>query len=182
MSKKYQLSFPEEMTEINNKIAFIKRANTVYHYAGNIPVFLHHADDINAFRMYVCQLYICGNCKQSEMAKAFGISKISIKRIVNKYHQEGISGFFEKRTYNRKSSVMTLDILNRAQEMLNKGKTKRDIALKLKIKRDTLSMAIRKGKLVELRMKKRNYKKNINTGYIIGNAEPNKKVVKKIYL
>jgi len=183
MSKKYQLSFSVEMTKINNKIAFIKKANYVYYYAGGIPVFLHHTDDVNAFKMYICQLYICGSCKQSELAKAFGISKISIKRIVKKYNQEGLSVFFEKQVHHRKYSVMTLDILNRAQEMLNKGKTKSEIALKLKIKKDTLSKALRRVNLVELKRKRQSSKENVKTCSMILDAEPDKNMfINKIYL
>jgi transposase len=39
-------------------------------------------------------LVVNGNCKQSEIVKAFNVSAISVKRWVKKYREQGTKAFF----------------------------------------------------------------------------------------
>lgn len=86
--------FPEEITLINSSIGFQKRAGIVFYFAGMMPVYQHPEDDIKSFRFYTSQIVVNGNATQAEIVKAFGVSAISVKRWVKRYHQEGSKGFF----------------------------------------------------------------------------------------
>ena len=86
--------FPEHITLINQHIGFKKIADIIYYFNGSMPVFQHPASDIESFRLFTNQLVVNGNCKQSEIVKAFNVSQISVKRWVKKYREEGASAFF----------------------------------------------------------------------------------------
>ena len=47
-----------------------------------------------SFKMIISQFYINGNAIQSEIAKAFGITLVSVKRAVKTYRTQGVDGFY----------------------------------------------------------------------------------------
>lgn len=146
--------FPKEATEINSMLAFVRRDGQVYYFHGSFPVFSHGEKDMASFRMFTSQLVVNGNCKQVDIVKAFGVSAISVKRYVKKYREGGTSSFFQRRR-KRGARVLTAEVLKRAQEQLNEGKRCGEIAEVLGLKSDTLSKAIRSGRLVEVKKKRR---------------------------
>ncbi|MCP4107800.1 MAG: hypothetical protein GY749_20035 [Desulfobacteraceae bacterium] len=141
--------FPEGMTMITHVLGFEKRNGQVYYFHGGIPIFSHPEDDVKSFRMFVSQLAVNGNCKQADIVRAFGIPSITMKRAVKLYREKGPSGFFEKKKIPKKPRVMTPKVLEKAQSMLNEGKSRFETAEELGIKADTFYKAIRSGKLVE---------------------------------
>ncbi len=72
--------FPPGLTLINRQIGFQKRDGIVYYFHGQLPVFSHDEDDLASFRFITAQLVLSGNVKQIEIAKAFGVPYISVKR------------------------------------------------------------------------------------------------------
>ena len=140
--------FPSSSTPINNVLSFEKRNGWVYYFHGCHPVFQHKEDDVRSFKMFVSQLYINGSCKQSEIVKAFGVSTISVKRWVKKYREGGPAAFFVQ-AKDRKPHVLTAEVIDQAQQMLNEGKSRSEVAQALDIKPDTLYRAVRSGKLIE---------------------------------
>ncbi len=144
--------FPAESTPINEILSFSKREGTVWYFHGCMPVFSHPEEDYQSFNMYTSQLVVLGQCKQVEIVKAFGVSSISVKRHVKKYREGGAGAFFQKHK-GRNASVLTEEILNEAQEKLNSGMSREDVAEFLEIKPDTVYRAIQSGKLVELKKK-----------------------------
>ena len=118
-----------------------------------MPIFSHAENDFTSFRFITSQLYINGNCKQSEIVKAFGVSPISVKRYVKKYREEGLESFFVKPQPKRKPRVLTEDVKNKAQELLDEGNSRKEVAEKLHLKVNTLSKAIKAGKLIEKKTK-----------------------------
>ena len=141
--------FPKQSTRINDILAFQKEDGHVYYFNATMPIFSHHEDDLACFRMITSQLYINGNCKQIDIVKAFGVTPNSVKRYVKKYREEGMEGFFSKKPAKRKPRVLTPDVMDRAQEMLNHGKSRSEICEALKLKPDTLYRSIYGGRLVE---------------------------------
>ncbi|MFQ5976426.1 MAG: putative transposase, partial [Candidatus Hydrothermarchaeales archaeon] len=140
--------FPKETIRINDFLAFQKEDGHVYYFNASMPIFTHHEDDLTSFRMITSQLYINGNCKQVDIVNAFGVSANSVKRYVKKYRQGGIKGFFKK-LYKRKPRVLTPQVIEQAQEMLNDGKSRAEVSEALNLKSDTLYRAIRSGRLIE---------------------------------
>jgi len=140
--------FTEEVTRINEFLAFQKKDGQVYYFNATMPIFSHHEDDLASFRLITSQLYINGNCKQREIVDAFGVSANSIKRYVKRYRQKGMAGLLPK-THKRRARVLTAQVIQQAQEMFNEGQTRTEISKALDLKPDTLYKAVRSGRLVE---------------------------------
>lgn len=99
------------------------------------------------FRLTVAQLIDTGNCRACEIIKAFGISKSSIDRAVRRLREEGAEAFFRRRSRRGTGTVMTPDVLRRAQQMLNSSDSRRTVADELEIPYGTLVKAIQDGRL-----------------------------------
>ena len=78
--------------------------------------------------------------------RAFGVTKISLKRAVKRYREEGPKGFYRPRGH-RGPAVLTPAVLSEAQRLLDEGLETAQVADRLGIKRDTLSKAVRAGRL-----------------------------------
>jgi len=140
--------FPEDVTPITELLSFTKRDGSVYYFHGCYPIFCHTENDLRSFRMFTSQLVVNGSCRQIDIIRAFGISSISMKRYVKKYREGGVEAFFKTRKKAR-PRVLTEEVVKHAQDMLNEGHHRSEVATKLKIKRDTLYKAIRSGHLIE---------------------------------
>ena len=138
--------FPADVTEINRHVCFAKREGRIYYFNGPMPVFSHEEKDLASFRMFTSQLVHDGNCSQAEIARAFGVSAISLKRYVKKFREEGIKGFYAPPA-RRGSPVLTAEILKQVQSKLDEGEGIARIASELKLKADTLNKAVRSGRL-----------------------------------
>lgn len=86
--------FYKETHWISDNVAFEQRDDFVYYFNGLAPIFQHHKDDIRSFRLITSQMYVNGLATQSEISRAFNVSKISVKRWVKKLREEGAEAFF----------------------------------------------------------------------------------------
>ena len=82
--------------------------------------------------MFTAQLCAQGACKQAEIIKAFGVSKSSVLRSVNKYREEGIEGFYKSRRA-RGARVMTPEVVQQAQQLFAEGHSKAEVAREVDI-------------------------------------------------
>jgi transposase-like protein len=138
--------FPKGATNITSELYFECRDNIVTYFHGGIPVFCHEKDDIQTFKMIISQFYVNGHAKQSHLAKAFGITKISLKRSVKIYKEKGCAGFYEgKKT--RGAEVLTTDVLEQVQQRLDNNESIPSIATEMGLKQDTLRKAVYAGRL-----------------------------------
>jgi transposase len=140
--------YPSDATPINDIISFCRRDGSIYYFHGALPVFTHAENDLKAFRMFTSQLVVNGTCKQAQIVRAFGISAISMKRYVKKFRTSGSDAFFSPRR-KRQPRVLTPEVLKRAQELLAEGQPRSTVAQALELKLDTLTKAVRAGRLVE---------------------------------
>lgn len=147
--------FPAGSTEVTHDLAFEKRDGQVTYFYGTLPVFSHAETDVASFRMITAQFYLNGYVKQMDIVRAFGVSPISVKRAVKRFQEEGPQGFYSNKK-TRGSTVLTPEVLEQAQQLLNEGLEPSDVADQLAIKPDTLSKAIR-GKRLH-----KSVKKNVN--------------------
>jgi len=138
--------FPPGMNPINANLGFVRRDGTVTYFYGNLPVFRHAVDDLASFRMITSQFYINGSAKQAEICRAFGVSRISVKRYVKLYRKEGTGGFFKERR-RRGPAVLTPPVLAQVQELLDEGVSIVDAAKRLGLLADTVRKAVNAGKL-----------------------------------
>ena len=145
--------FPVGSTEVTHDLAVEKRDGRVTYFYGTLPVFTHDENDDASFQMITAQFYTNGYVKQMDIVRAFGVTPISVKRAVKRFKEEGVQGFYaEKKT--RGAVVLTDDVLLQAQQLLSAGQESYDVADQLGVKRDTLSKAIRAGRLHSLEKKK----------------------------
>ena len=140
--------FTEGSTPINELLSFEKRDGTVWYFHACLPIFSHEETDYKSFNMFTSQLVDLGQCKQMDIVRAFGVSPISVKRHVKRYREGGPGAFFGVHKAKR-PTVWTPDVLNRAQELLNQGKSRKEVVELLEIKPDTLYRAIHSGRLAE---------------------------------
>jgi transposase-like protein len=145
--------FPSDSVEINNELGFKKESGMVTYFNGSMPVFSHDENDLRSFRMIMSQFYVNGNATQAELARAFGVTKISIKRAVKLYREKGINGFYAPRA-PRGATILTPSVLTEVQSQLDNGGSVSDIAKHLDLKKNTLSKAIQEGRLRNMSKKK----------------------------
>ena len=100
------------------------------------------------FGMFTAQLICQGACRQADIVRAFGVSKSSVIRSVAKYRAGGVEAFFTPRA-TRSASVMTPEVIARAQQLLWAGRSRKEIAKELGVKLDTIRKAIQQGRLTE---------------------------------
>jgi transposase len=86
-------------------------------------------------------------CRQIDIIKTFSVSKSSVIRSQNKYREGGIEAFFKKPTGRRKGTILTPTVLVEAQELLDSGFSRNDVADTLQISRDVVRKAIEDGRL-----------------------------------
>ncbi len=84
--------FPAGAVHITPELAFECRDGRVTYFHGQLPVFIHAADDTCTFRMITGELVVNGNATQAEIARAFGVTAISVKRAVKTYRRQGPGG------------------------------------------------------------------------------------------
>jgi transposase len=141
--------FSEDTTPVSALVSYRRKDGTIYYFLGSWPVFSHAECDEASFRLFTSQLYVDGHCTQSQIVRAFGVTAISVKRAVKKYREGGPAAFYQRRAPERKPRVLTAEVLERAQALLDEGKGRGEVAETLGIKPDTLYRAVRAGRLVE---------------------------------
>ena len=153
MAQRQLPMFPEGSISVTHDLAVEKRDGRITYFYGTLPVFTHDENDDASFKMITAQFYTNGYVKQMDIVRAFGVTKISVKRAVKRFKEEGVQGFYaEKNT--RGATVLTDDVLLQAQQLLSKGEEPCDVADQLDVKRDTLGKAIRAGRLHKTAKKK----------------------------
>ena len=138
--------FPDGVTHITAELAFMSEAGRVTYFNGQMPVFTHDEDDVRTFRLITSQFCVNGNARQSEIARAFGVSLISVKRAVKCYREHGPQGFYAPRA-RRGPAVLTPEVLAGCQALLDEGKALAQVACECNLKRDTLAKAVAAGRL-----------------------------------
>ena len=138
--------FPDGVEHITAELAFEKRDGRVTYFNGHMPVFIHAEEDIATFQMITAQFCINGNAKQADIARAFGVTLISVKRAVKRYRENGVAGFYEA-PKRRGPAVLTEAVLKQAQGLLDEGLETSEVAKELGVKPNTLAKAIRAGRL-----------------------------------
>jgi len=117
-------------------------------------VFIHEADDLATFRMYTSQLIINGTATQRQIASAFGVPVVTVKRMVKRYRQNGPEGFYQPAVPKR-GHKLTPELLVQAQGMLDQGQGVPAISQQLGVLKTTLHKAIASGRLKAPIKKKR---------------------------
>lgn len=142
--------FSADVQLINPILGTATRDGVVYYFNGQMPIFQHAESDLSAFKMYVSQLYCCGNATQSELIRTFGLTSSSMKRWVKRYRKGGSAAFFKPPT-PRSVAVLTPEKLAQIQALLAESDDISEICKQCGVKENTLRKAISTSKLVRLK-------------------------------
>ena len=137
------------VTQINARVSVWKDDDRWTYFLGQFPIYSHRVDDQRMFRLTIAQLIESGACRQTEVINAFGVSKSSVIRAQNKLRKGGSEAFFIDRRGRKGGTVLTPEVLDQAQSLLDKGLPRKEIAEELGVKYDTLRKAINDGRLKE---------------------------------
>jgi hypothetical protein len=146
--------FPQGVTHITSELAFQCQDGKGCYFNGHLPVFLHDADDLATFRMFSSQRVINGNATQAQIARAFGVPLISVKRYVTLYRLRGVRAFFVPPP-RRAGHKLTPAVCAQAQTLLDDGLPVPEVGRRLGLLANTLPKAIRAGRLSANEKKKR---------------------------
>jgi transposase-like protein len=134
------------MALITPSLGYECRNGVVTYFYGALPVFTHAENDLATFRMITSQFIVNGSARVCEISRAFGIPERSVKRAVRRYRDQGVAGFYEPRK-TRGPAVLTPDVIEKLQSLLDEGQSPSDAAKSLDLKPDTVSKAVRAGRL-----------------------------------
>ncbi|MHC4525863.1 MAG: hypothetical protein ACYSU8_10080 [Planctomycetota bacterium] len=128
-------------------IHYDEKTNEWTYFIGEFPLYKHRKGDQRQFSMITAQLIESGMCRQVDIIKTFGVAKSNVIRAQKKYREGGFEAFFEKRTGRRKGKVLTPEVLVKAQDLLDSGLLRNDVADTLEISRDVVRKALEDGRL-----------------------------------
>jgi len=151
-------AIPIGATEINALTSVWRDDFRWTYYLGCHPLYSHPSGDLQQFRFFSSQLIDTGRCRQVDIIKTFGVSKSSVARSLRQLREEGPPSFFKQRVGHRCGKVFTPEVLEQAQQLLDQGWHRCDVAQKLGIKSDTFRKAIYAGRLHEPKEKPRQQK------------------------
>jgi transposase len=140
---------PPGATEINGLVSVWRDEERWTYFIGTYPIYSHDKADERMFRLFTSQMIESGACRQVDVIRAFGVSKSSVIRSVNKLRRDGAGAFFVQRRGRRGGKVLTSEVLEKARCLLDQGYTRRDVSQELNVKYDTLRKAINDGRLLE---------------------------------
>ncbi len=146
--------FPDGVTNINSEIAFQHKDGKVCYYNGHLPVFAHDREDLATFRYFTTQLTVNGSATQSQIARAFGVPIVTVKRYVKRFHQGGAKAFFSP-PVKRSGFKLNREALAKAQSLLNESLDVPEIGRVLNIFPNTIHKAISAGRLLRPDFKKK---------------------------
>lgn len=138
--------FPHGLTSITEDLAFQQEDGKVVYFHGLLPVFQHDQKDLKSFRMYTSQLIANGMVRQRDIVRAFGVPLATVKRYMKVQRQLGTAGFF-RQPRRRSANVLTGEVKQRAQALLDEGKSVPEVSSELGVGGSTLHKAIQAGRL-----------------------------------
>jgi transposase len=146
--------FTAGTTRITSELAFEKRDGRVVYFNGQLAVFMHAEEDLGAFRLYTSQLIVNGTASQGQIAEAFGVPLVTIKRCVKRLREQGAGAFFQAGK-RRGGSKLTPERLALAQQLLDGGRSVPELSQQMGVLKTTLHKAIDDGRLKQRIKKKR---------------------------
>lgn len=141
---------PHGASKISNNLSVIYDSDeeswTYFH--GCFPIFSHAAADNRSFRMITSSFICQGVCRNADIERVFNVSKTSVIRNCRRYKNGGGSAFYKSRVKRRSQGVvLTAEKISEAEELLSNNFRRSEVANKLGIKYDTLSKAVRNGRI-----------------------------------
>ena len=112
---------PQGATPINQRVSVFRDEDSWTYFIGAYPVYSHRSGDQKMFWFVSSQLIQSGAARQIEIQRAFGVSKSSVIRSLKTLQRGGAGGFFSQRRGRRGGKVLTAEVLEKAQRLLDQG-------------------------------------------------------------
>jgi len=138
--------FPEGTTLLTPEIAFECREGKVTYIYGHLPIFQHAQEDVASFRYFTSQLVVNGTVGQADIARAFHVPTVTVKRYVKRFRESSGRDFFTP-PRRRSASVLKGEVKVKAQALLDEGKSVPEVAQAVEVLANTLHKAIHSGRL-----------------------------------
>src|SRR5258707_4843715 len=122
--------FPQGLTSITEDLAFQREDGKVVYFHGMMAVFQHDEKDLKSFRLFTSQLIANGTVRQRDIVRAFGVPLATVKRYMQVHRQSGAAGFFQPRR-RRSASVLTPAVKQRAQALLDEGRSVPEVSTEI---------------------------------------------------
>jgi len=139
--------FPTTTKLINPCVGVFKKDEYVYYMHNGQPLFCHHASDKKSYRYITANMVETGLCTATDIAKALGVSARNIQLYAKSLREKGSSWFFNRVETRGACYKMDEAAFFKAQELLDLGKTNREIGRALGITDSAIAYHIRQGKL-----------------------------------
>ena len=144
--------FPAGSVEINRDLACRTEGEQVVYYNGHLPVFTHAKRDLASFRLFTSQLIVQGSATQGQVARAFGVPLVTIKRGTKLYRERSAAGFFVPKA-RREGTKLNAEKLEQARALLVQGQPLAVVSRETGVLTDTLRKAIGAGRLPAVKKK-----------------------------
>lgn len=145
--------FPQGVTSITEDLAFEQKEGKVVYFHGMMAVFQHDETDLKSFRMFTSQLIANQTVRQRDIVRAFKVPLATVKRYMKVHREQGSAGFF--RTPRRRSAnVLTAEVKQRAQALLDEGKSVPEVSSEIGVASNTLHKSIHAGRLHRFKKKR----------------------------
>ena len=144
--------FPHGLTSLTEDLAFQQENGKVVYFHGLLPVFQHDQKDVKSFRMITSQWIANGTVRQRDIVRAFGVPLATVKRYMKVHRQQGAAGFFQQ-PRRRSANVLTPEVKQRAQALLDEGKSVPEVSHQISVAATTLHKAIHAGRLQAIQKK-----------------------------
>lgn len=138
--------FPQGLTPLTEDLAVQQQDGMVVYVHGMLPVFQHDQEDLKSFRMFTSQLIAAGTVRQRDIVRAFKVPLPTVKRYMKVHREQGAAGFFRE-PRRRSASVLTPEVRQRAQALLDEGRSVPEVSSAIGVAGNTLHKAIRAGRL-----------------------------------
>lgn len=142
--------FPAGSVELNRDLACRTEGDKVVYFNGHLPVFTHATNDLASFRLFTSQLILEGAATQGQIAKAFGVPLIAIKRATKMFRERGAAGFFVPPP-RREGTKLDAAKLEQARGLIHGGSRLVEVSRQTGVMVDTLRKAIAAGRLPALK-------------------------------
>ena len=130
---------PANSIPINGLFSWLQDGDMTYYFQNLQPYDCHPSDKPQAMKLRVARLCRVAHIRFTDLVNAFPLSASTIERAIKLYDDEGEDAFVgERRGQGRARSVVTPQLAERAQQLLNEGKSIRACAAQLGIASSTL--------------------------------------------